>query len=129
VVGEASAVLGGARARIAAAVGLVAILLVYDATAMRLPDLGDWGDVFWTGIVLGVPLFGLLLLALPLAQRGRGWLLGAVGVFAAVAIGAGPGRRREHREARGRRVRRLSVRELLRGRELARGRRRRDHDR
>jgi hypothetical protein len=68
-------------------VGLVAILLVYDATAMRLPDLGDWGDVFWTGIVLGVPLFGLLFLALPLAQRGRGWLLGAVGVFAALAVG------------------------------------------
>jgi hypothetical protein len=86
VVGEAAAVLGGARGRIAAAVGVVAILLVYDATAMRLPDLSDWGDVFWTGIVLGVPLFGLLWLALPLAQRGREWLLGAVGVFAAVAI-------------------------------------------
>jgi hypothetical protein len=86
VVGEASAVLGGARRRIAAAVGVVAILLVYDATAMRLPDLSDWGDVFWTGIVLGVPLFGLLWLALPLAQRGRGWLVGAVAVFAAVAI-------------------------------------------
>jgi hypothetical protein len=67
-------------------VGVVAILLVYDATAMRLPDLSDWGDVFWAGIVLGVPLFGLLWLALPLAQRGRSWLVGAVGVFAAVAV-------------------------------------------
>jgi hypothetical protein len=64
----------------------IAALLAYDATAMRFPDLSDWGDVLWTGIVLGVPLFGLVWLALPFSRRHRGWLLAAVGVLVVVAI-------------------------------------------
>jgi hypothetical protein len=89
VVGEASAVLGGGRARAVAALAVVALLIAYDATAMRFPDLPEWGDVLWTGIVLGVPLFGLLWLGLPLFRRGRWWLLGACLALVAVALGTG----------------------------------------
>jgi hypothetical protein len=55
---------------------------------MRFPDLPDWADALWTGIVLGVPLFGLLWLALPLARRNREWLLAATGALAVVAVAA-----------------------------------------
>jgi hypothetical protein len=43
----------------------VALLLAYWASAMRFPDLSDWGDAAWTGLLLGAPLFGLVWLALP----------------------------------------------------------------
>ena len=55
---------------------------------MRFPDLSDWGDVLWTGLVLGVPLFGLIWLALPLSLRRRAWLLAAVGILAGIAVAA-----------------------------------------
>jgi hypothetical protein len=84
-VGEASAVLGGWR-RIAAAVALCLLLLAYGRWAMSFPDLSDWGDVFWIGIVLGGVLFGLLWLALPLALRSRLWLGGAAAVCIAIAV-------------------------------------------
>jgi hypothetical protein len=87
-VGQAPAVLAGWRGRVALALVAIGLLAAYDATAMRFPDLSDWGDVLWTGIVLGVPVFGLLWLALPLARRQRGWLLAATGVLAAVAVAA-----------------------------------------
>jgi hypothetical protein len=55
---------------------------------MRFPDLSDWGDVLWTGLVLGVPLFGLIWLALPLSLRRREWLLAAVAILTGIAIAA-----------------------------------------
>lgn len=82
--GEAPAVLD--RRRLAAAGGLVAVLLVYWETALRFPDLSDWGDVFWTGIVLGAPLFGLVWVALPLARRAWPWLVAAMLACAGLAI-------------------------------------------
>jgi hypothetical protein len=86
VVGEAASVLGGARSRVVAAAVAVALLLAYDATALRFPELSAWESVAWTGIVLGVPLFGLLLLALPLHARSRAWLALATLGLVALAV-------------------------------------------
>jgi hypothetical protein len=76
-VGQASAVLGRAWRRVAAAACLVALLLAYWATALRFPDLSTFGDALWTGLLIGVPLFGLLWLALPLWSAPRVWLFAA----------------------------------------------------
>jgi hypothetical protein len=86
VVGEAPAVLAGARGRVAAAAALVALLLAYWSTAMRFPDLPDWGDIAWTGIVVGAPLFALPWLALPLWRRGWPFLAAATVACAAAAV-------------------------------------------
>ena len=63
MVGRSTAVL---RARPAAGLGLLALLLVYYEVAPHLWNATVWWDVAWIGVVLIPAVFGLVLFALPL---------------------------------------------------------------
>lgn len=93
MVGGAAAVLAGAgRRRAAVLAALLGALVLYDAGAGALPDVGERGDVAWTALVLLPATFGVVWALLPLAgARGLLPVAAALGVLAVLLHLAGLG--------------------------------------
>lgn len=90
--GPPSVLAGLGRRRAAALAALLGSLVLYDAGAGLLPDVGEAGDVAWTALVLIPATFGVVWALLPVA-RARGLLPVAValGVLAVLEHLAGLG--------------------------------------
>jgi hypothetical protein len=69
--------------RVAALLALLAFLGTYYGISEELPELSQWGNVAFLGLVLMPAMFLLVWLALPLRRQG----IGALGLAALVLVG------------------------------------------